>query len=460
MTEPNSSASATESRLPLLIPEGIRYNCQGCGRCCAGWAVGLTEADYVRVKDVDWGSLHPDLAGKELFTHRQQEYEQGLSLYPHHTKAREDGTCSFLINDLCFIHSTFGEATKPGMCKLFPYTFVPTPSGIFVGVVLNSMAAVRNMGELLSNQREYLEHTWRLVIEQEQAQGRASELVASVASSITQENVGAIKFDVNLVPGVALEWAEFLQIEARLLSALAVEETANIFQTFLTLSEILAEALRLKNTKQDLATLTLFKPSIDRWYLETPGFFENMVFNLLAFRNYQWPQMRKEYSATWAAANKSALTEPRVIKSAMKTVMQGKMDLVGIGSVNLNKAKNYKIDAFSAEIDGFFRRYLYLKFFSKTFCGPPLAGFSMIAGYNNIAANFLSAVTYAKAYALHRNEKAVRIADLYEAYFLMDKEMVSLSQLPKDRAQFYDTGFASPRLFSRLLGQYSLSVGG
>jgi len=446
--------------LPLLIPEGIRYNCQGCGRCCAGWAVGLTEADYDRVKDVDWGSLHPDLAGKELFTHRQQEFEQGLSLYPHHTKAREDGTCSFLINDLCFIHSTFGEATKPGMCKLFPYTFVPTPSGIFVGVVLNSMAAVRNMGELLSNQREYLEHTWKLVIEQEQAQGRADQQLASAAASITQENVAAIKFDVNLAPGVSLEWQEFLHIEARLLCALKEEETTNVFQTFLTLSEILAQALILKNTKQDLSALASYKPSIERWYAETPGFFENMVFNLLAFRNYQWPQIRKEYSANWSASNKSGFSEPRVIKSVVKTVMQGKLDLVGLGSVNLDKAKNYKIDQFSPEIDAFFRRYLYLKFFSKTFCGPPLSGLSMIAGYNNIAANFLSAVTYAKAYALHRNEKAIKIADLYEAYFLMDKEMVSLCQLPKDRAQFYDTGFASPRLFSRLLGQHSLSVGG
>ena len=62
------------SNLPdIHIPEDIRYSCQGCGRCCAGWSVGLTDEDYDRVKDTDWKSLHPDLAKKDLVFHREKE---------------------------------------------------------------------------------------------------------------------------------------------------------------------------------------------------------------------------------------------------------------------------------------------------------------------------------------------------------------------------------------------------
>src|ERR1700679_1512460 len=93
-TEDDGSAA-----MPLVIAEGIRYNCQGCGRCCGGWAVGLTEEDYEKIKNVDWGSLHPELAGKELYVHREKEFAAGTSVYAHHTKARPDGSCPFLIEN-------------------------------------------------------------------------------------------------------------------------------------------------------------------------------------------------------------------------------------------------------------------------------------------------------------------------------------------------------------------------
>ena len=63
--------------LKLHIPEDIRYSCQGCGRCCSGWSVGMTEADYSKVKEVDWKSLHPELAKDELFFHREKEFLEG-----------------------------------------------------------------------------------------------------------------------------------------------------------------------------------------------------------------------------------------------------------------------------------------------------------------------------------------------------------------------------------------------
>ena len=62
----HNDCEADASGIKLFVPEGVRYNCQGCGRCCSGWSVGMTEEDYGRIKDIDWQSLHPELAGKEI----------------------------------------------------------------------------------------------------------------------------------------------------------------------------------------------------------------------------------------------------------------------------------------------------------------------------------------------------------------------------------------------------------
>ncbi|HEY9785140.1 MAG TPA: YkgJ family cysteine cluster protein [Candidatus Obscuribacterales bacterium] len=450
-----------EGTLPLVIPEGIRYNCQGCGRCCSGWAVGLTDEDYDRVKDVDWGALHPDLKDKELFVSRREEFKQGLSLYPQYTKARPDGTCPFLIDNLCFIHSKFGEPTKPGMCKLFPYTFVPTPSGIYVGVVYNSMASVRNLGDLLSNQRPMLEETWRLTVNQERAQGRASQQESTVAASVKAADLKGVQFNVNLVPGVALSWDEYLHIDKKLISVIQSVDYKNVFDIFMALGDVMVEALRLKNKGADLSQLASFQITsemLTRFKDESPTIFENLLFNLLCYRNFEWPLLRKQYADRWAAANKSPLTEPKIFNSGMRAVVNAKVEFPYLGIMSLGQIHRYKVRPFSNEINEFFRRYLYLKIFSKTFCGPPMSGLSMIAGYNNLVANFLSALCYAKAQAMSHKVDDIKIADLYEAYFLLDKEVVQLSQLPKDKVQFYDSGFSSPRLFSRLLMQMASEV--
>jgi Fe-S-cluster containining protein len=455
MPEANNDAVTS---VPLLIPDDIRYNCTGCGRCCTGWAVGLTEADYSRVKDIDWGSLYPQLKGKELFTHREKEYAEGLSQYPHHTKTAESGGCSFLIDNLCVIHSTLGEDAKPGMCKLFPYTFVPTPSGIFVGVSHSSMAAVRNMGELLSNQRPLLEKMWTVAVNQEQAHGHATQVVASQVSAMTMDDLQKLDCKLNLVAGVPLAWREYLSIETPMLNMLQDGGYKSIFHSILAMGELLADAVRRKSAGEDLSTLIDFKPKIEQWMNESPGYFENLVFNILCFRNFVWPQLNKQYSALWTDRNKSPLSEGKVVNAAVKTVMLGSMDLPGLGKVNINKARKMKMAPVSHEIDTFLRRHFYLKIFGKTYCGASIAGFSVIAGFNNLVGNFLSAITYAKLHAQARRSNEIAIADLYEAFLLIDRENVALSQLPKDKASFYDTGFSSARLFSRLLGQMSALV--
>jgi len=217
------------------------------------------------------------------------------------------------------------------------------------------MAAVRNIGKLLSEQREQLQATWHIAVQQERSQGRASQQIASIADSLTAEHLSAVQYDVNLVSGLPLTWNEYLLVEARMLRAVQSDEFPNVFHVFLALSDILAEALRKKGAGENLDPIEQYTPSIDRWFQETPGLFENLVFNLLAFRNHEWPALRKQYAAEWAASSKSPLTQPTVLKAALRTVLQGKMQILDLGTISLDKARNYKISAFSPEIDAFVR---------------------------------------------------------------------------------------------------------
>jgi Fe-S-cluster containining protein len=453
------SSQTKESALPLVIAENIRYNCQGCGRCCTGWSVGVTAEDYAKVKDIDWGALHPDLANKELFVHHEEEFKQGLSLYPHHTKARSDGSCSFLIDNRCFIHSTLGEENKPRMCQLFPYTFVPTPAGIYVGVSFSSMAAARNLGELLTDQRSMLENMWQTAVAQQKAQGYASQEVASAAAGISEAVLANVTFDVKLVPGTPLSWDDYQIIEERMLSTLSTDQYPQIISAIIAMSEYLAEAIRLKSASQDLSALTQYTPNVERWLDQEPGFFESKVFSMLCFKNFTWPAIREKLGEQATSKSDNPFTEPEVMKAAAGAVMADKLKMPGLEQpVSVGKAKKHKIKALTPEIDGFLRRYLYLKIFSKTYFGSSLSGLSLISGYNNIAGTLLCALIYAKAHAMKNNSDELKIADLYEAFVLIEREGISLSNLPKDRAGFFDSGFSSVRLFTRIAGQISRSV--
>ena len=141
----------------LHIPEGLNYECTGCGKCCGGWSVPLTEEDYFRISDIDWAGKFPEkFFGKSLFR-EMKDYESANSPYTHAIKEGADGHCPFLVNNLCFIHSTFESKTKPSICQLFPYSFNKTPSGTYATISFYSMAAVNNSGRALVEQRDYLE---------------------------------------------------------------------------------------------------------------------------------------------------------------------------------------------------------------------------------------------------------------------------------------------------------------
>lgn len=429
----------TEEKKPLQIPEGISYNCQGCGRCCSGFTVGLTLKDYDKVKNVDWGSLHPQLSGIELFTHREKEFAEGLSTFPIYTKAHADGACPFLIDNLCFIHGKLGESEKPTICQMFPYTFVGTPRGVFAGVSHSSMASVRNMGRPLVEQREMLDGMLalnkQLQVQLKQESGRTNEAAAPST--------------INLAAGIPINWDEYFIIEERVLRLTNQEPYEDTLRMWLSACEIFAEAVRLKSLNLDLAAITEFKPDLSIWQDKTPTSFENLMLMLLLFRGLTWPLIKRR---RMESGLKTA-SRLDILRYVLGVLSSKKMELPNCGQTNIEKAIAQPFDKLSPEIDHFMRQYMYLKLFGKTYFGSTMAGLSVVAGFNHLVATAIMSLIYAKACAMQRGDNQVAIADLYESVLLLDKQMVLVSQSAGQMALLYDQAFASPRIFNRLLAQ-------
>jgi Fe-S-cluster containining protein len=455
-SEERPDEKAAPQSVPLVLPEGIRYSCQGCGKCCCGWSIGLSYEDYANVKDVDWASKHPDLAGP-LFVNREKEFEQGLSQYPIFTVQREDGRCAFLINDLCFIHSTLGAESKPRTCQIFPYSFNATPSGIYAGVVYNSAAAVRNLGTLLSEQAPMLEQMWRTVVAHQHAQGKASDAVTGAAASVTSADLSAIQYNVNLTAASAITWEQYLLIEARLLEILQSSDNPNFATALLLCTDLLAKAVGLKQQGR-LEEICSCEPDIGSMKGAVASDTECVVLRTIYFKLFEYPQIRLKYGRAWELKRKNPFFQPVVWNAALKTVASGTIELSTPAKVNAENARKLQIGTLSDEVISFLRRYLYLKIFTKSYCGPPCAGFSVVSGFNNLISYFLCGLVYAKAQAVCRGDSEIKLSDLYEAFFTIDRESIQINQLPKDRASFYDLGFSSARLFSRHLSEMSRTL--
>lgn len=195
--ESNQSPNQDQS---LVIPEGINYECAGCGKCCSGWSVPLTKADYERISAIDWAEKNEKFQGLDLFR-ELKDYEKKGSPYTHAIKHGDDGYCPFVVNKLCFIHSSYESKTKPSICQLFPYNFNETPSGFISTVSFVSVGAVTNHGKALSEQKEYLQSK-----------------LADFRALYPDHHPNWEK--VELVKEVPLKWDEYLAIEKKMLDIL------------------------------------------------------------------------------------------------------------------------------------------------------------------------------------------------------------------------------------------------
>jgi len=141
----------------LHLPPGLRYSCIQCGDCCRSLEVTLTDVEHERLAGHDWTATQPDYTHDRTIARHHARGKQTWRLRP-----LPNGACRFLTDDgLCRVHAEMGYEAKPFAGRLFPFTFVPTPVGVFVGVRFNCPAVVRGIGTPLEEQRRDMERLYK-----------------------------------------------------------------------------------------------------------------------------------------------------------------------------------------------------------------------------------------------------------------------------------------------------------
>lgn len=130
--------------LPLRpLPVLEKYDCHGCGDCCFGTIIHLSDDDLARIRDQHW-EKRPELRGKKIFV------REALFGGRYQLAKRDDGGCIFLMPDRrCRIHAEFGFEAKPVICQIAPLQTVPLDQFAYLTIRRYCRSAVRDDGRPL-----------------------------------------------------------------------------------------------------------------------------------------------------------------------------------------------------------------------------------------------------------------------------------------------------------------------
>jgi Fe-S-cluster containining protein len=168
------------------------FACTSCGRCCKPWEIAIEAAQLSAIE------------GSSAYRSRVKEGYRPL----HSERAgvarlgdRGDDACTFLdAQSLCALHTELGGRSKPLGCQLFPYQAVQTPEGMFVSLSFACPPVVAGLDSDVESNRQDLSV----------ALGRYSAPLPDTVES---------PYEVWLSENMAISWASYVQLEARILKA-------------------------------------------------------------------------------------------------------------------------------------------------------------------------------------------------------------------------------------------------
>lgn len=464
----------SENQPELITPEGLNYECTGCGKCCSGWSVPLTEEDYQRLSAIDWGSVNPDFRNKKLF--RPLKAQQKVNTpYAYAINANADGQCPFLKNNLCFIHGQFGPKVKPAMCQLFPYSFNETESGVYASVSFVSRGAIFNAGKALSEQKEYLQTKYKEF---------------KYLFRDNRANWSQIKLSTN----VPLTWQNYLEIEDNLLLRFK-DKSKSLEDRFINgcayLNSLLSEriggeaelnsqdrknetvAVNQDNTGRIVQSLN----TIDRFVLtflyktyfpaqrnrpqgygnlivgsitvlgEALRFFltENLSFAASVFKKLASP-LNQSVSATVAPADHSLRNEVTGIAQQSKLYYASG----GFSCDLASQLTNLPWPDNDLEINDMIYRFFYSHVFGKHYFGAGLGQLSLIAGFHHLAILLALIKLHARTLAVRHFDSKVTQMDIVETIVQLEKSLGEL-KITGFGAAILELLLASPARIARIL---------
>lgn len=340
----NAAASAGLGS-KLHIPEGIRFECTRCANCCLSWPVPLNEQDVKRLTS----ALQCSEADLPVSFLSPSERKAGLAGFSRALEKRPDGRCSYLDGSAC----TLQGLAKPAMCQLFPYAFIDTPTGTFVGLSFASTGVLHNSGRLLDEQSDQLIEVLALFRE--------------LFPNLEDETIKGFH-SLQLIEGVALTYEQFQIIEGPLLSALA--EAAS--------SSSGCGAIKvLASFHQSIAALV---PK-DLWRSRLPGSearprqIDLFILDALA-RAYIDPNSKADLLDDWQIAQS--------VSNHLQSPPAGFKLQIGSASYSAVQFLDNKLGSLDAACENLLARFLYVRIFSKMYFGPGFSALSLMAGLGHL----------------------------------------------------------------------------
>ncbi|MGI8906698.1 MAG: hypothetical protein ACR2IE_09440 [Candidatus Sumerlaeaceae bacterium] len=136
----------------LHLPPEISYTCQNSGVCCTTFdtiPVSHNCAEQLEtISPAEQTALRSDVgAGNGPFT------AAGMPGDPPRLARKHDGSCIFFDKDrLCAVHRIIGPHAKPQVCRDFPYRYVETSGGTYVGLSFMCPSVRNNIGSPVGEQ--------------------------------------------------------------------------------------------------------------------------------------------------------------------------------------------------------------------------------------------------------------------------------------------------------------------
>jgi Fe-S-cluster containining protein len=325
----------------LYIPEGINFDCTGCGNCCFHWPVPATDLDVERIT-----ALVGDSVSEQPKFRKLPKPVDKMKAFTHSLEKKADGSCQYLDADIrCRLHKNFGIESKPAMCQLFPYTFTMTPTGAFASLSFASTGVLLNSGTPLTSQKEFLQKQLALFLQLFPSEPDWSQ--------------------IQLVDGVPLRWVEFLMIDKALLENIQPANPKALNRENLLAQSRFVISKLPSRMDLDNAHLTKVRPIL----------IDQILLKLL-YELYFVDDPYREGAAEFDQKQFMDLLAKQPQSLSLQFNTQD-ISFKAINDCRLNFTDN-------VEFEQLLVRFIYCRLFSKLYFGPGFGGLSLLSGFHHL----------------------------------------------------------------------------
>lgn len=371
--------AATGMSENLHIPAGIRFECTGCGNCCLHWPVPVTDEDVQRIE-----ALTPVLVGSDPGPsfRRLPVGDAKLRGFTHTLEKRPDGRCAFLTqSNRCSLHEAHGEEAKPAMCRMFPYSFTPTPSGVYMYVSFASSGVLANSGRLLTEQSEEMEKQLALF----------KRIFPHVDSDWSHAQV---------LDGIPLDWNKYLEIEQDILKTISNKDLP-VLDALMQCSKVVLNCLPADVNTERLPPVEASAKTVDQ-----------LLLTQLA--TLYWPD--DVFSENSFDINAREFMQQLVQPPAVVTIF---------GGTRFKSFIDMHLGPLPEDCEDLIRRFIYARIFGKLYFARSYAHLSLIAGIQHLF--MLVALIRLQAKMVKLQKGAVEFWDVAEIIRTLERRMTQMN---------------------------------